>query len=123
VVVSGADIAGVRVEPIHMVEASGRLVMDAATRASVDPSTVTIAVTPVNFDGNPGPQRPGAAAPDLTFTFATWPGAGRVRVFPEAAWTIKSIRLTGVDVTNTPIAFVEGKPVKGLEVEIVRRFE
>jgi Carboxypeptidase regulatory-like domain len=121
VVVAGGDVSGVRVVPIHMVQASGRLVMDAVTRAAADASTMTVGPTPINFDGNPGPTQPGVLQADLTFAFKAWPGLCRVRVLPEGLWAIKSIRLNGVDMTNTPIDFVEGQEIKGLEVEVVRR--
>lgn len=121
VIVSGDDVKGVRVVPIHMVQASGRLVVDAVARATAGTTKITIGATPVNFDGNPGPQRAGDVQPDLRFSFKTWPSTGRVRVFPEDTWAIKSIRLNGADVTNSPIDFVEGHEIKGLEVEVVRR--
>jgi len=120
VVVSGDDVSDVKVAPIHMVQASGRVVMDASARASADLSTMTIGASPVDFDGNPGPQKPSTLQADLTFSFKTWPSQGRLRVSPADVWTIKSIRVNGVDVTNSPIAFVKGKDVTGLEVEVVR---
>jgi hypothetical protein len=121
VVVAGEDVSRVRVVPIHMVQASGRLVMDAVTRATADPSTMSVGPTPMDFDGNPGPTRPGVPQADLSFAFKAWPGRCRVRVLPEGLWAIKSIRVNGVDMTNTPIDFVEGQETKGLEVEVVRR--
>ena len=57
----------------------------------------------------------------MTFSFKNWPGAVRVRVFPENVWQIKAVRLNGADVTGKPIELVEGKDLSGLEVEVVRR--
>jgi hypothetical protein len=122
VIVAGADVTGVRVVPIAMVLARGRLVVSPADRPSLEPSTIQIAASPINFDGNPGPQRPGIVRDDLTFEFRTWPSAGRIRVtFQGREWPITAIRLNGVDVTDKPIDFIEGKELSGLEVELVKR--
>jgi hypothetical protein len=94
--------------PIHMVAGSGRVVVDAATRAAMTPSTLTVGVSPVDFDGNPGPTKSGVLQDDLSFSFKAWPASCRIRVLPEALWTIKSVKLNGVDVTGKPIDFVEG---------------
>lgn len=119
IVVSGSDLTNVQVVSLHMVTGSGRVVVDPAVRQTLQPAAITVGASPIEFDGNPGPQKPGALKDDLTFEFKTWPSKGRVRVSPEAAWTIKSIRLNGVDITGKPIDFVEGKVVTGLEIEIV----
>lgn len=122
VVVAGADVAGVRVLPIAMVVVTGRLVVNPADRSLLQPSTIQIGASPINFDGNPGPQRPGIVRNDLTFEFRTWPSAGRVRItFQAREWPIKAIRLNGVDVTDKPIDFMEGKELSGLEIELLKR--
>lgn len=121
VVIESADVPNVRVAPIHMVSASGRVVVDAVTRASMTPSSITVGVSPADFDGNPGPSRPGVLQDDLSFNFKAWPMPSIIRVLPENIWTIKAVRLNGVDVTGKPIDFVEGRPVTGLEVELIRR--
>jgi len=122
VIVDGTDVIGVKVMPIHMVRASGRLVVDAAARAAFDPSGVSIRATPADFEGNPGPERPGTVKDDLTFEFRTWPGPHFVRAtVPSPSWTVKAIRYNGADVTNSPIDFKEGDAVTGLEIELARR--
>jgi hypothetical protein len=121
VVVAGDDVPDIRVIPIHMVQASGRIVMAQELRASADVSVMTIGGSPVDFDGNAFPQRAGAVQQDLTFTFKTGPSPGRVRVFPESVWSIKSVRLKGIDVTGAPLEFIDGKDITGLEVEVTRR--
>ena len=112
------DVNGVRVEPLPMVRATGRIIVDPAVRASMRPSTIQVGSSPVDFQGNPGPGRPGILRDDLTFEFRTWPALGYVRVLPESEWSVTRVRLNGVDVTNTGIEFVAGRDVTGLEVEL-----
>jgi hypothetical protein len=103
-----------------MVQAAGRVIADGTPLTTADLSSMTVGASPIDFDGNPGPQQAGVLKPDMTFDFKTWPSVGRVRVLPEAVWVIKAVRLNGVDVTNG-IEFAEGKEVTGLVVEITRR--
>lgn len=118
VVLDGKDIAGVKVAPIHMVEGSGRVIIDPALRARLDPKT-TVGAAPVDFEGNPGPQRAGVLKEDLTFAFKTWPGLARVRVLPEPLGVRMKVRYQGADVTDTGIDFKEGTKVSGIEIELV----
>jgi hypothetical protein len=124
VVLDGRDLAGVRVTPIHMVRATGRVIVDAAARAALQPSTVSVGANPRVWDGNPGPQRAGRLKDDLSFDFATWPGPGFVRVFFDApGWRVKTVRYNGVDVSETGhdfIDFKEGQEVVGVEIELAR---
>ena len=122
VVVGDTDIGNVAVKPIFMVQGTGRLIVDPAARAALSPSSIQIGAVPVDFDGNPGPQRPGTVKDDLIFEFKTWPAVCEIRVtLPSREWSVKAIRLNGVDVTDKPIEFVAGKDVSGLEIELVKR--
>ena len=122
VVVADADVTDVRVMPIRMVQATGRLIVDGPARSALQPSAIQIGASPVDFDGNPGPSRPGLVKDDLTFAFKTWPSVGQIRVqLPSREWAVKAIRLNSVDVTDKPIDFVAGKEVSGLEIELVKR--
>src|SRR5690606_13858158 len=119
VTITDADVTGVRVVPLHMVRGRGRLVIDAADRPALDVATVRVSAFPDPVDGNPGPQRGGIVGPDLTFEFATWPLPARIRVVIDSpGWTVQAIRHNGVDVTDRPIEFVQGRDVTGLEVLI-----
>jgi hypothetical protein len=121
IVLDGRDVAGVRVVPIHMVRATGRVIVDAAARAVLQPSAVGVSAYPKNIDGNPGPQRPGRLKDDLSFDFATWPGPGFMRVFFDApGWRVKAVRYKGADATETGIEFIEGQEISGIEIELAR---
>lgn len=124
VVLDGRDLTGVGVKPIQMVHAAGRVIVDPAVRAVLQPSTVRVSAFPKISDGNPGPQRGGLVQDDLSFQFATWPGPGYVRVsFDAPGWRVKTVRYKGVDVSETGIDlidFKEGQEISGIEVELVR---
>lgn len=122
VVLKGADVAGVRVVPLQMVRATGRVVVDPAVRASFPHAAMRVSAFPVPVDGNPGPQRGGQVLEDLTFEFRTWPMPSKVRTSIEASgWTVKAVRLNGADITNKVIDFVQGKDIQGLEVEVTKK--
>lgn len=121
VIVRDGDATNIRVMPIRMVRATGRVVIDPALRGQFRPETFTVGASPLNWEGNPGPQRAGQLRDDLTFEFRTWPGQGRVRILPEGAgWTIKAVRHRGADVTRSGIAFRQGDEISELEIELVR---
>ena len=86
----------------------------------MQPSTVRVSAFPLDFDGNPGPQRAGIIRDDLTFELRTWPGRGTIRVLPPDAWIVSRVRLSGADVKKTGIDFRAGQDVSGLEVELVK---
>jgi hypothetical protein len=129
VVVDGRDIPDVRVKTIRMVAATGRVVVDDGSAFGLKPSEIRIGASPIDFDGNPGPQQPGVLRDDMTFEFKTWPSVGIVRVtLPSASpqaplpeWTVKAVKLNGADVTDKPVEFAEGKVVSGLEIVLARR--
>jgi len=120
VAIHETDVANVKVVPIHMVKATGRVIIDPMQRRDFAASECSVGATPADFDGNPGPAHPGRVRDDLTFEFASWPGPHYV-FLDQARWRIKAIRLNGVDITDQPIDFKEGAPVSGIEVELARR--
>jgi len=118
VIVTDGDVTRVRVVPIEMVKATGRLVLNASQRALLA-SGITVSGVPVDADGNPGPTRPGTVRDDLTFEFRAWPGPGYIRVsVGRQEWTTKSVRLNGVDLGDRDIDFQQGKEISGLVVEL-----
>jgi hypothetical protein len=122
VTVAGSDVGGVRVAPVSMVRATGRVIVDAVHRPRLQPATIVVAGAPSSFEGMPGPQRPGRVAADLTFEFRTWPGRGRIRVRTESTgWIVTSVRWKGVDITDKEVQFAAREDLDGLEVHLTRR--
>jgi hypothetical protein len=113
------DVRDVKVTPVQMVRATGRLVVAPAVRAALPVGTIDVAAAPSTGDGVPGPQRPGTVKPDLSFEFWTWPGEGYIRVlFLSPGWMVRAVRLHGVDVTDKDIPF-RGS-MSGLQIEVIK---
>ena len=118
VTVSDGDVTRVRVMPIEMVKATGRLILDSSQRSLLS-SGIRVNGVPVDFDGNPGPTRGGTVRDDLTFEFRAWPGPGYIRVsVGRQEWTTRAVRLNGVDIGERDIDFHAGREISGLEVEL-----
>ena len=122
VVVRDADVLNVRVSPIKLVIATGHVVVSPEDRDYLLARPLEIGTTPVNADGNPGPERPGLVREDLSFDLGAWPGLHVVRVEGQSPdWFVKTVRVRGVAMPNQTVDFVAGKAIIGLEVEIARR--
>jgi hypothetical protein len=121
VVIADSDIASVRVAPIRMVSASGRLKVEPGALPGLQLSAILIGAARIDFDGNPGPTRRGSVKDDLTFEFQTWPGEGTISVqLPSREWSVKAIRLNGTDLADKSVRFIQGKNITGLEIELVK---
>ncbi len=120
VLADGRDISDVRVAPVHMVEASGRVIVSDDLRAEIVHAGGTVGPLPID-DGNPGPVRYGVLKEDLTFTFRAWPIRSQVRVIGlPYAWRVKTVRFNGTDVTLSGIDFAGAGPFTGIELVLER---
>jgi hypothetical protein len=128
VAVNGDDISGVRLAPMVPATVTGRVAFDdAAAAASVKGSAISVIAQLLGderFDG-PGnfPQSP--TRDDFSFEVKTMPGRIGLRVFapsatPTAPWQLKSVRVRGVDVTDTGFD-VGAQGVSGVEIEMTGR--
>ena len=122
IVVRDADIPNVRVAPIKLVIATGRVIVAPEDRDELMYRRIQIGSTPVNVDGSPGPTRPGVVREDLTFDLGAWPGPHVIRVEGQSPeWYVKSVRVRGATMPNQTVDFQAGKAIIGLEVELARR--
>jgi hypothetical protein len=122
VVVRAADISNVRVTPLKLVIATGRVVVAPGDRDELFFRPIVIGATPVNMDGNPGPNRPGSVREDLSFNLGAWPGPHVIRLEGQSPeWFVKTVRVRGVAEPNQTVDFVAGRAITGLEVEVARR--
>jgi hypothetical protein len=117
--VADRDVTDVRVQSLPMVRATGRVVVEPALRSSLPPD-IRIGSIPFDFEGNPGPDRPGIVRRDLTFEFHSWPGRRYVVLAPRSEWSVVRVRLNGTDVTKAGIEFRAGRDVTGLEIELTK---
>jgi hypothetical protein len=122
--VSGEDITGLLLAPVTPVDVSGRVVvLDPSAAATLQPSAVRIALQPMS----PGEMTaPGSPPPGLKddFTFATKASPGRLLVRATVGtpgWAVKSVRVGGVDVTDTGLEIRPSQDIDDLEVELTNR--
>jgi protocatechuate 3,4-dioxygenase beta subunit len=126
VTVNGDDIADLRLVAARPSKLTGRIVVDPSAAASL-PATLTIGVSPVNMLSVPAPPPPPArVAEDLTFELKPTPGAIRLVLGggftgPPTGWAIRSVRLEGVDVTDSGITVRPNEDVAGVELELTNR--
>ena len=118
--VGGEDIANLVVITNKGGTASGRVIFDGAPPASLSAIRVTsVAADP---DG-PAPGSTGASVKDDgTFELKGLAGARLIRVAgAPPGWTVKSVKVNGIDITDTGAEFKPGEAVSGLDVELTQR--
>jgi hypothetical protein len=122
-VTGGEDITGVVLAPERPATARGRLIVsppDASGRLQL--SSIRLMTSPADgimaFPGTaPGTQP--AVHDDASFEIQVSPGQMTLRpMIPTAGWSLKAVRHSGVDVTDTGIEFASGGLVDDIEVEI-----
>jgi len=120
VVEEGSRTVTTVLQPETRSPVSGRIIVDAAARRSLQPARIRVGLAVINPGPNPGAQGPpGTVKPDLTFATESWPGSGLIVVdSTEPSWRIKSVKLAGVDITDTGVTIPNGRGVSGLEVEL-----
>jgi hypothetical protein len=100
--------------------ASGRVIFDGASPASLSAIRVTSVAT--DSDG-PAPGSLGASLKDDgTFELKGLAGPRLLRIAgAPPGWTVKSVKANGIDITDTGAEFKPGEAVSGLEVELTQR--
>jgi hypothetical protein len=103
VTVNGADVSDLRLQSSTGSRVEGRIVFE----GSGDPTTVTVTTMPSDFDRAPmiGPGARATGQPDGTFVLDGLNGPRRLRVNAPPSWTLKAIRVNGLDVTDDPLPF------------------
>jgi hypothetical protein len=128
VTVNGDDISGVRLAPMVPASITGRVVFDdAAAAASVKGPAISVNAQPLGDDRFDGPGNFGQQPThdDFSFEVKTMPGRIGLRAFvpsatPTSPWLLKSVRVRGVDVTDTGFD-VGAQGVSGVEIEMTNR--
>jgi hypothetical protein len=117
------DVTNVVLRPATRSRITGRI-RTTATGAADALRTLRIEVGALLLDSwtNIGGQRPGVMKDDFTFEFESWPGRALVHVTSgTSTWTVKGVRLNGVDLTDSGLEIVSGQPIDGLEIELTDR--
>jgi protocatechuate 3,4-dioxygenase beta subunit len=122
--VVGQDIDGVQLQTAKPSTLTGRIVTsDAAGARPLEPSQVLIDAVPKEpLLAMGGMAPPARANDDGTFAIKSRPGSTRIAAFSfGSTWTLKSVRLNGVDVTDVGFDVKPSEDVSGFEVELTNR--
>jgi 5-hydroxyisourate hydrolase-like protein (transthyretin family) len=118
--VNGVDVNDLMLQTSSGSSIAGRITFD-SYQGSILPSTREIEIVPTVVDPDVSTASPGSANihDDWTFEVAGVHGPRRLQVpRAPASWTLKEIRVRGIDVTDRPLAF--GKADQSLaDVEVV----
>src|SRR5262245_16935082 len=118
--VNGIDLTDIRLEPVKPISVSGHVVLDPVAAQTFKADTMRLSAPPSEPGPFFGPVPPPAAVhEDLTFEFKASTGPATVRLASPPGWMIKSVSLSGADVTDS-ITF-EHDDVTGLEVELTNK--
>jgi len=116
VTATGEDISGFALIGSKPSTASGRIIVDPSS-AGTPPSNLSVSAFPLQPGPIFGPIFPAKIADDLSFELRSAPGVMRVNLNGQTqTWRIRSVRLNGVDITDTGVEFKPNEDVKGLEV-------
>jgi hypothetical protein len=121
--VSGEDVSNLVLVTAKGASASGRLTFE----GGAPPSGITnIRVMPVSADGESGPAmmmgNANTVKADGTFELKGLLGSRLFRVMNlPAAWTVKSVRVNGADITDTGMEFKPGEAVTGVDIALTSK--
>jgi hypothetical protein len=123
--VTGEDIRDVHLVAAKPSTLTGRIIVDPAAPQSLPPG-LTISAVPATIIGIPAPPPPPArVSDDYSFEMKATPGRMRITLggfnAPPTGWSVRSVRLNGVDVTDTGIEFKPNEDISGVDVELTNR--
>jgi hypothetical protein len=123
ITLGGDDITGVRLVGGKPSIASGRVIVDAGSSGSLQPSAIRLMVQPVVFDmPMMNMAGPSAVNDDYTFELKVRPGKMRVQLAgPTPGWSIRAVRYRGQDITDSGYEFRANESISELEVELTNR--
>jgi hypothetical protein len=122
--IAGQDVNGVQLQAAKPSTLSGRIVTgDIAGVQMLQFSQVLMHATPKEPMLAIGDQTPPARpSDDGTFAIKSRPGGTRITAASLAGnWTLKAVRLDGVDVTDAGVEVRANEDISGLEVELTNR--
>jgi protocatechuate 3,4-dioxygenase beta subunit len=129
ITLAGQDIDGLQLVASRLSTLSGRvLATDNAQAQALRPSSIRLNAMPKDPDPlllGPGLTQ-GRVNEDGTFTLTSRPGSIRINMITDlsangSAWTLKAVRVNGVDVTDSGFDVGTSQDIGGIEVELTNR--
>ena len=120
---SGGDVSDVRLVPVSPARLVGRISIDPAAAAPPKPSDVRVSALVTPEDALLGGASQSATVnDDFTFEFKVRPGRPLIRsTVSTPDWTLKAVRVAGVDVTDEGVTITANQPPRAVEVELTNR--
>lgn len=121
--VGGEDVAGLTLVASAGAHINGAIVSDTGEPFDFRPQQLQITARPASPDGPPG--GPGMAAArvgdDWGFTLRNVNDSVLVRIGGTQSWVLKSVRLNGQDITDTPVEFASSQVVNGMQIVLTKK--
>jgi protocatechuate 3,4-dioxygenase beta subunit len=118
---TGEDIADLRLVGSKPSTASGRIVLDPAIAASL-PTGLSLMTMPMDPGEMMMGMQPARMADDGSFELKSVPGRMRINMMgPMNGFTIRAVRLNGIDITDAGLEFKPNEDISGLEVELTNK--
>jgi len=118
---TGEDIVDLHLVGTKPSTASGRIVLDPAIAASL-PTGLALMTNPMDPGEMMMGSQPARMADDGTFELKSGPGRMRITMMgPMNGFTVRAVRLNGIDITDAGIEFKANEDVSGLEVELTNK--
>lgn len=120
--VAGEDITGLVIVTGRGGTLRGAIVTEAGSPPPFRPTEARVSATPTDMSMMP---MGGGGSPrvqdDWTFEIKGLLGARLIRAQGAAGWSLKSVLMTGVDVTDTPIDFKGAEEITGVQIVLTNR--
>src|SRR5262249_47890284 len=117
---TGDDINDLQLIAVKPSSGTGRILMDPAS-ASTLPQGLMIFPMPIEPGSLPMGMPPTRISDDGSFELKASPGRTRINVVSAQGWTVRSIRVNGIDVTDAGLEFKPNEDISGIEIEITNK--
>jgi hypothetical protein len=122
--VGAEDVDGLTMVTAPGAIANGSVVSDTGEPFDFKPQQLQIAARPASPDAG-GPAGPGMAgarvADDWTFSLRNLSDAVLIRTGSPQGWSLKSVMVSGQDVTDTPVEFPAGQTISGMLIVLTKK--
>jgi hypothetical protein len=120
ITVSGQDLTDVRLVTVAGIVLSGHLTFEGGTPEPTVAKQIRASCLPVDQEGFMGGIMPATADDQGQFQIKNISSPCLISTFGNQTWTLKSVMLNGVDITDRPIE-PAGKPISGIELTMTNR--
>jgi hypothetical protein len=118
VIVNGTNIDDIRLTMTNMPAGGGRVLVDPAAAPTLPAALIKIGTVPADPSEIAWSTTTVPLAADLSFSLRAQPGRMLIAPVLPKGWALKSVRQSGVDVTDEGIEFKAGEEARDIEIEL-----